>query len=43
MPKLAIYELTENEKVAGVQHRRFFLTSKGKKFMAFLVKKGFKK
>ena len=36
MPKLAIYDLTENEAVSGVRYRRFFLTQKGKRFIAFL-------
>lgn len=38
-PKLQVYDLVVNEKVAGVQWRRFSLTEKGQKFAAYLVKR----
>lgn len=38
-PKLQIHGLVENEKVAGVQYRRFAITKKGLAFLEYLEKK----
>jgi len=39
-PKLQIHGLALNEKVAGVQYRRFSLTTKGQKLLAYIDRKG---
>lgn len=37
-PKLQVHGLVENEKVAGVQYRRFAITRKGLDFLAYIEK-----
>jgi hypothetical protein len=37
-PKLQTYELVENQKIAGVQYRRYCTTNKGSQFLAFVDK-----
>ena len=42
-PKLQIHNLMENEKVAGVQYRRFSITKKGQEYLAYIEKVRFLK
>lgn len=37
-PKLQIYGLVDNEKVAGVQYRRYYVTTLGLSFLAYIEK-----
>lgn len=37
-PALELYELVQNEKVASVKYRRYALTPKGRKFLAYVEK-----
>lgn len=39
LPKLAVHDLAENEKVANATYRRFALNAKGRKLLAYLEKK----
>lgn len=41
-PKLQIYGLTDNEKIAGVQYRRYFVTPLGIQLLAHIEKKKIK-
>lgn len=38
-PKLQIHDLVRNEKVSSVRYRRFSITEKGQKFLAYIDKK----
>lgn len=38
-PKLQIHDLVKNEKVPSVRYRRFSITAKGQKFLAYIDKK----
>jgi len=42
-PKLQIHNLMQNEKVAGVQYRRFAITKKGQEYLAYIEKVRFLK
>lgn len=42
-PKLATHELAENQSVTGVRYRRFVLSKKGIKLLAFIDKKNIQK
>lgn len=42
-PKLQTYDIVQNEKVAGVQYRRYAITKKGTQFFAYIEKRTLQK